>query len=446
MTVEQTTAKGVPETPSENAKPRFNVNSLTILLVFVFLLVLVAESVAASSIVNGNWVNDGAPAGKINLTREFETCIAWGKSEEKCNKTATAMAKKSPTPKSCEPYKTGRAVNAGETFEQYVQYYKMTTAQRDDFIKINSLSPAYPNTVIYAGVKYCLPYGINVKVAEGTKSVSGYDPSQDFGFEVIDINGYEISFDLHNFQKNDKVNVWYWKKPPGASGWHCQKSIDDQCYEVSYRDRENFSDGYSETRKIWLAMFKVSDPTVTLVFPQEVADWNYIYVCMHSLFRSEDDESHDASQHSPSYHSYCQYIKMARPHTEMITRLPAATQTGTVTSTPTAMNTPCGYVFNPVCRPLGGGFWGSICGGTPETGYACLPPCPGARLSTPTSTPCGTQYGASCPGTRIPFPTLDAGCPGVCQLNYHIDPVYTPTYLPGSTPCNSWWLTPGASR
>lgn len=424
-------------------KKRTGVNSLTIFLVLVFLLILLAESVAASSLTGGT---NGAVA--INYTKEFNTCIALGKSEEKCNKTATAWGAKSPTPKDCDPYKAGRAVEAGETFDQYISYYNMTNTQRDEFIKINNLSPAYPKTIIYTGVRYCLPYGVNKKAAEEANEVTGYNPKADFGWQVTGINGWEITFELFNFEKYDKVNVYFWRKQPSASFWRCRTASDESCTDIMYRDKEVFSDGYSETRKIWLGQFKVSKKTLTLTFPQEVTGWNQVYVCMHSLFRDEADTSNDPTEYYASYHNYCQLINLDRKVTTRIIREPAPTQTW-LTYTPTPANTPCGYNYYPLCRPPLGGFWGMVCG-APESGYVCLQPCPGTRLPIPTNTPCATQYGPSCPGTRIPLPTVDPACPGVCQLNYHIDPIFTPTYDPvvaGLTPqCDMWWMTPSGSR
>ncbi len=420
-----TTGEAGEESPSKK-KRGMNINIITIFLVLAFLLVLLAESATASMITPG----EGIINPRVNFTKEYLTCLALGKSEGKCQKTATAWANKTPTEKNCSPYKHGRAVSSGETFEQYISYYRMTDTQRDEFIKINSLSPAYPNTVIYTGVRYCLPYGVNKKGAEGTDTGS-FNPSADFGWYVSNINGSEITFDLVNWEKYDKVNVWYWKKPPGASGMHCLLNIDGDCVQFEYNTSQKFDDGYSDTRKIWLGLFKLTTNKVTLVFPRDVEGWNRVYVCMHSLFRSEADEDSDASQAYATYHSYCQFINLSREATTRIIRPPAATQTGTITPTATVVGTPCG--------------WDGI-------SYICEPPCPGTVIPTPTNTlciwPAATEYWVSCPGTRIPpvpldwpifTPTAGPGTPGcyVTPTPYLVTVTKTPTAK--NTPCG--WVT-----
>jgi len=449
-----------PTNPVDAPKKRSSVNTLTIFLALAFLLILLAESVAASSLSGGIH----APSA-INYTKEFNTCVALGKSEEKCNKTATAWAQKTPTLKNCYPYKEARAVDAGETFDAFISWYNMTTVQRDEFIKINGLSPAYPKTIIYAGVRYCLPYGVDKKGAEDRGEVTSFNPKTDFGWQIVGINGYELTFELFNFERYDKVNVYFWNKPPAAFFWKCRLSADESCTDILYEEKakEVYTDGYSEIRKIWLGQFKVTKKEITLSFPQQINDWNRIYVCMHSLFRNEDDISHDKDQYYASYHNYCQLINLTRPVTTRIIREPAPTQTW-LTYTPTEQNTPCGYVFYPddLCRPLAG-FWNGaavppgVCESvpgvsgifTPETGYVCLQPCPGTRLPAPTNTACATQYGPVCPGTRIPRPTPALDCPRSCQIrysDYHIDPIFTPTYIVGYPTCQQWWNTPAAFR
>ncbi len=449
MIDEQIKTGEAPADALEQPKKRLSVNSLTIFLVLVFLLILLAESVAASSLSGG--INS---LQAINYTKEFNTCVALGKSELKCNKTATAWANKTPTSKTCSPYKQGRAVNSGETFDQYTSYYSMTSTERDEFIKLNGLSPAYPKTIIYTGVRYCLPYGVDKRGSETQNAVTSFNPNADFGWEVVGISNYEITFQLSNFERYDKVNVYFWNNAPESFFWKCRTAADESCTDITYREDQRSDNGYSETRKIWLGQFKVKQKIITLSFPQQIMDWNRIFVCMHSLFRDENDVTHDSDQYYASYHNYCQLINLNRPVTTRIVREPAPTQTW-LTFTPTMENTPCGYVYYPFCRPAAGFFaavppcWGA---GTPESGYVCLQPCPGTRVHTPTTTPCATQYGPSCPGTRIPWPTTDPLCPaaGACQLSYGLDPVATPTYEipapPAFTPCVQWWNTPAGWR
>ncbi|GEM_PF-2607557 len=336
------------EVPLRDAK----LNAFTIVMVLAFLLVLLAQTVGAGMLR----VPENEGLAKPNeFTKAWEECKEIGKSDAACYKTATAVGRKSPTPKLCDPYKPARPVVAGETFDQFVQYYDMNAEQIAQFIKINGLSPAYPNTVIYTGMVYCLPYGVDKKKAEGAYAtdtgVTGFDPNKDFFFTLADIHWNEISFDLFNFPPNDKVTVWYWNKPPFVSRWKCVKSVDDTCIETSYDDKENWSGpsgpGFSNenNRRIYLGQFKVTKKRVTLVFPEEVGGWNGLYVCMHSLKRDEMDQDKDrpASYH-PSYHSYCQYISMSRPQTTAIVR-PIPTDKNPPTRFP--LNTPCLLFFNP---------------------------------------------------------------------------------------------------
>ena len=404
MTDNQITSE---EKPTENIVPKshWQVNSLTVVLVLAFLLVLLAETVGASALFSSN---EGGFSAKINLTKLYEDCIALGKSASKCNLTATAYAKKTPTEKACSPYKQSRPVLANENITTFITYYKMTAAERDEFIKINSLSPAYPNTMINAGKQYCLPYGVERRVPEWKATSMAYDVSKDFGFTVRDILAFEIEFDIYNIEKNDRIDIWYWNKPPGASRWHCEENVNGNCVKTVYNETQNekFDNGYSDTRRKWLGAFRVSTSPVMITFPTEVFSWNYVYVCFHSTFRSELDDTRDPKEGYPTYHSYCQLINMHRSHTTMVPRLPAE-WTSTPSQTPTAFNTPCGW--NPV-----------------TTAEVCMPPCPGTKIPSPTNT--------ACPG-------YTGGCPGLRRTE---DPPYerinTPTHGPHSTPCTPYWL------
>jgi len=405
MTDNQITSE---EKPTENIAPKshWQVNSLTVVLVLAFLLVLLAETVGASALFNDG--EGGFAAKDYDPTKLYESCINQGKTAAKCNLTMTAYAKKTPTQKACYPYKQSRPVVANESITDFITYYKMTAAERDEFIKINSLSPAYPNTLINAGKQYCLPYGVERRVPEWKATSMAYDVSKDFGFTVRDILAFEIEFDIYNIEKNDRIDIWYWNKPPGASRWHCEENVDGNCIKTVYNETQNekFDDGYSDARRKWLGAFRVSTSPIMITFPTEVFSWNYVYVCFHSTFRSELDDTKDPKQGYPTYHSYCQLINMHRPHTTMIPRL-AADWSPTPSRTPTAMNTPCGW------NPL-------------TTAEVCMPPCPGTKIPSPTNT--------ACPG-------YTGGCPGLRRTE---DPPYerinTPTHGPHSTPCTPYWL------